>query len=311
MNDTYSSQIILNLKNVSYGYSKKRNILFDLNLKIAQGQIVALVGPSGSGKSTLLKLLLGTHHPRQGEVIFSNSLSTPARQYVIRHPGTDRGIVYQKYSLLPHMTVLENVTYGLRLKLIPFWKRWMCTPRQQAVRNDITDRASEMLYRLGVGEFKDLYPHELSGGMCQRVSLAQALITKPSVLLLDEPFGALDATSREDLQRMIIQIYLENKDALLTGNTAPVTIILVTHDLNEAIFVADRVICLSSYWNWKEQGYHECPGSRLVYDASLPVFHYNENVNLEDYRQIKTEIISAGFDSNNQNNKENNLKFWS
>ena len=140
------------------------------------------------------------------------------------------------------------------------------------------------------------YPAEMSGGMCQRVAIAQALIMKPQIILLDEPFGALDEATREELQRMLLELYLENTEARKAGEDPPYTILIVTHELNEAIYVGDRIVGLSQYWNWKEKGIETPPGATIVYDAPAPVFEPQSEVDYTSFKQQRSDLRNAVFD---------------
>jgi len=239
-------------------------VLFDINLKIRQGQIVGLVGPSGCGKSTLLQAVLGTHPANKGRVLMDG--------VAVLRPGRDRGIVYQRYSLFPFLTAQENVAFGLMLdqsspmdRIYFFGKYRKRYPRHM-------EEAGQLLKRLGLEHAIDRYPSELSGGMRQRVAIAQALIMKPKILLLDEPFGALDEAMREDLQRMVLELYAENQRCLRDGLPPPHTILMVTHELNEALYVSDRILGLSQYWDFEAHGHKSCPGATIIYDKPAPVF---------------------------------------
>ena len=136
----------------------------------------------------------------------------------------------------------------------------------------------------------------MSGGMCQRVAIAQALIMKPGLLLLDEPFGALDEATREELQRILLTLYEENQQAIADKKAPPHTIIIVTHEINEAIFVSDRIIGLSQYWDWKAADEKERPGATIVYDKPAPVFAPEDPRDFLSFQEQKNEILSAVFD---------------
>ena len=290
------------------GNKISNRVLYNINMKIIRGEIVSLVGPSGCGKSTLLRAMLGTHTPRQGKVsIFSDEKN---EFYPIMEPSRDVGIVYQRYSLYPFLTAKENVAFGLMLDQtsIPF--RIFRPIKWRRIRKEHIRQAVELLEKLGLGRAVNLYPSEMSGGMCQRVAIAQALIMKPKLLLLDEPFGALDEATREDLQHMLLHLYQENLTAFKKGMIPPFTIMIVTHELDEAIYVGDRVIALSQYWNWKEQGFKECPGATIVYDKVAPVFSPYDVINHSVFLDQKTEIRKVAFDEKFLMDPTTACQFW-
>lgn len=259
---------ILEIKGVSQ-FLGGRRVLHEVNLRILRGQFVALVGPSGCGKSTLFRAVVGTHPVGDGEIRLYPGQGAP-QGVAITGPGRDRGIVYQQYSLFPFLTAQENVAIGLTLDGTSIPGRIFRPFRWRRQRRDNLDQAAEMLQRLGLGAALNRYPHELSGGMRQRVALAQAIILQPEIILLDEPFGALDEATREDLQSMLRQLNEENRAARRQAGVPPLTLIIVTHELNEALYVGDRVVGLSQHWNWAAEGYTESPGATVVYDKPAP-----------------------------------------
>ena len=281
------SDSLLKIQQLSHWFGRNR-VLYDVNLDIARGQIVALVGPSGCGKSTLLRAIVGTHLPCQGDV------HTAGRR--VCGPGRDRGIVYQRYSLFPHLTAQENVAYGLLVDQSTLATRIFRRRQWRTLRQEHMQAAAEMLERMRLGEALKRYPPELSGGMCQRVAIAQALIMKPAVLLLDEPFGALDEATREELQRILLTLYAENIAAARAAAAPPHTVMIVTHEINEALFVSNRVVGLSQYWDWTEAGESSCPGATIVYDRAAPVFSPDDERDFMVFREQKNEILHAVFD---------------
>lgn len=299
--DSSPADIVLECRSIEQSFGEKQ-VLCDVTLKIARGQIVALVGPSGCGKSTLLRAILGTHPPGGGQILMNGR--------EVRGPGRERGIVYQRYSLFPFLTAQKNVAFGpmldqtsLRYRAVFFWQ-WLRL-RQQHLR-----QAAELLDRLKLGPALQQYPSEMSGGMCQRVAIAQALIMKPDVLLLDEPFGALDEATREEMQQTLLDLYQDNLAAKLAGQPPPYTILIVTHELNEAIYVADRVIGLSQFWDWKAAGLPASPGATVVYDAVSPVFSRDAEQEAAAFTRQREELRAAVFDPNVPTRRGEFVRFW-
>lgn len=188
--------------------------LENFNLQIKKGEFITIVGPSGCGKSTFLDILAGLSKPTSGEIYIDGRLITG--------PDLDRGIILQGYALFPWLNVTQNIEFGLEIKGI-----------SKAKRKEIS---SKFINLVGLDKFKNRYPHELSGGMKQRVAIARALAYDPEVLLMDEPFAAVDAQTRESLQEELLTIW---------GKTNK-TIVFITHSIEEAIFLADRVVVMSS-----------------------------------------------------------------
>ncbi len=186
----------------------------DLNLEVRQGEFLTIVGPSGCGKSTFLDMLAGLNHPSSGEIRIDGKLITG--------PDLDRGIVLQGYALFPWRTVRQNVEFGLEIKGLPKAQRYVIS--------------QEYINLVGLQNFEDHYPYELSGGMKQRVAIARALAYDPEVLLMDEPFAAVDAQTRETLQDELLRIWEETHK----------TIVFVTHSIDEAVFLADRVAVMNT-----------------------------------------------------------------
>lgn len=239
-----AAQSKLHIEDVYKGYGSKL-VLDNIDLTVAKGELCTLVGPSGCGKSTLLRLVLGQEFADQGQVLIDGA--------TVRHPDPHRGIVYQKYSLFPHLTVLDNVLLGLRLHRQSWWLPWR---RDRAGE----DEAMAMLEQLRLGEARHKYPHELSGGMQQRVAIAQALVTRPPILLMDEPFGALDPDTREQMQIYLMELH----------ERFQLTIFFVTHDLEEACYIGTRLLVLSQYYT-DDRG--DAPdirrGAKIVADYDL------------------------------------------
>ena len=195
-------------------------VLGDISIRIEEGAFVTIVGPSGCGKSTFLRLLLSQEHASEGTISIGGA--------PIRHrPSPDRGIVFQRYSVFPHLTVTENLILPLEFELGGVLGRAF-----GGARRKLRDEVEEILINIGLGEARNRYPAQLSGGMQQRLAIAQALLKKPKVLLLDEPFGALDPGIRRDMQELTLALWRE------TG----MTIFMVTHDIAEAFKLGTRLI---------------------------------------------------------------------
>jgi NitT/TauT family transport system ATP-binding protein len=197
-----------------------RVVLERIDLVIDPGSLVAIVGASGCGKSTFLRILLGVERPSRGRVLLDGAPLPP-------EPGPDRGIVFQRYTIFPHLSVLDNASLGLELGKSRLFGR-LFGARRRAVR----ERAAAMLTRVGLGHVLEAWPHQLSGGMQQRLALAQALLVEPRVLLLDEPFGALDPGSRAEARALLLELWADSGT----------TVVMVTHDLAEAFALATRVL---------------------------------------------------------------------
>jgi len=285
----------LEIKNVSHSIGNK-TILTNINLTIPIGQIAALVGPSGSGKSTLLRAILGTHPPSSGEIY--------AEGIPIKRPSRNVGIVYQHYSLYDFMTAEQNVAFGLDQDKTSLPYRWFghfCG--WSALKREHLKQAKEMLTQVGLGQSIKLYPGEMSGGMKQRVAIAQSLIVQPKVLLLDEPFGALDEATREELQDMIVNLSDQNKQAIAIGETPPHTILIVTHELNEAIYLSDRVIGLSQFH--KAGG-----GATIIYDKVATAFDRKSERDYSLFLAQKEELRNIVFNVDNKDPAEKHCCYW-
>jgi NitT/TauT family transport system ATP-binding protein len=306
--------LALESRAVSHWFGPKR-VLSDVNLKIRRGQFLSLVGPSGCGKSTLLRAIVGTHLPTQGEILLypstpSSSSPNPPIAKPIQGPGRDRGIVYQRYSLFPFLTARENVAIGLDLDRTSFPFRIFQYPKWRKLRKQHLQLAEEYLLKVKLADAMNCYPHELSGGMCQRVAIAQALIMQPEIILLDEPFGALDEATREDLQQLLLGLYAENQAAAARNEKPPHTLMIVTHELNEAIYVGDRVVGLSQYWDWKSEGHAACPGATVVYDKAAPVFSLKTTRDFELFADQRHEILKVVFDPDHPTPRTENVQYW-
>ena len=207
----------IEIKNINKSFESKKNekltVLEDINLEINDGEFVCLLGPSGCGKTTLLRLIAGLDHPTSGEIIADGE--------VVEKPSGDRAVIFQQYSLFPWLTVLGNVIFGLEM-----------TNKDSKEENIAA--AERYLESVGLIDFKDSYPHELSGGMKQRVAIIRSLLNHSPILLMDEPFSALDMQNRHKLQEQLIGVWKRFEN----------TIVFVTHDVDEAVYLADKIVIL-------------------------------------------------------------------
>jgi NitT/TauT family transport system ATP-binding protein len=205
--------VIDNVSKVFEGDGRRMVALQDISLEIPHGQFVCLLGPSGCGKSTLLNAIAGFAPPTSGKVL--------ADGVPVAGPGPERGMVFQEYALFPWMTVEQNVGFGLEIKGM--------------ARAQIAARVGELLKLLSLEDFAKRYPKDLSGGMRQRVAIARVLALDSPIMLMDEPFGALDALTRRNLQDELLRLWAELKK----------TVIFVTHSIEEAIYLADRIVVMT------------------------------------------------------------------
>lgn len=239
-----------------YKGKKKSTLAIEkINFEILENEFVCIVGPSGCGKSTLLKMIAGLDDISQGSIILDGK--------ELSGPGADRGVVFQSYTLFPWMSVEENIKFGLKLKKMP--------------KDKIEKIVNEYIELIGLTQFKKCLPKELSGGMKQRVAIARALANSPEILLMDEPFGALDPQTKAKMQLLMRQIWQKEKT----------TVIFITHDIEEAVFLATRVYVMSSN-----------PGKII---SEIPVhLPYNRDLDLKDTKEfIKlrrkvTQILHSG-----------------
>jgi len=302
------ADMALECRGLNHWFGPKR-VLADITLKVRRGQFLGLVGPSGCGKSTLLRAIVGTHLPCEGQVVVYRR-GAGGEGMVVAGPGRDRGIVYQQYSLFPFLTAQQNVAVGLMLDQTSLPFRCFRYFKWRQLRKAHLRQAAEFLERLKLGDAMRLYPHQMSGGMCQRVAIAQALIMAPEIILLDEPFGALDEAMREELQRMLLTLYAENTRAWQRGQLPPHTLVIVTHEINEAIYVGDRVAGLSQYWDWKKAGHDKFPGATIVYDKPAPVFEPDTPRDFEILTSQRREIRHAVFDPAACQDREEHVTYW-
>ncbi|MGQ0457199.1 MAG: ABC transporter ATP-binding protein [Hyphomicrobium sp.] len=219
-------------------------VLERIETTIAPRSFVALVGPSGCGKTTFLKLLLGEERPTRGGILIDG-------KPLVAEPGADRGVVFQRYSVFPHLTVLQNVVLGREFEAARMFGKLFGAAKRRAI-----EEAGELLGAVGLSGHESKYPTALSGGMQQRLALAQALMRRPKILLLDEPFGALDPGIRADIHVLMRKIW----------NGTDLTAVMVTHDLSEAFRLGTRVIAFERPRNLPEE--QERYGATLSKDLS-------------------------------------------
>ncbi|MBY8827334.1 ATP-binding cassette domain-containing protein [Hephaestia mangrovi] len=238
------SEPLLSFENVWLEYGDKV-VLEHVDLAIAAGSFVSIVGPSGAGKSSFLRLVLGQEAPTRGRILLDGAA-------LAAECGPDRGIVFQRYSVFPHLSALGNVMLNREFAAAPFTARLFGRARREAEAE-----AEAMLTEVGLGDALHLYPAQLSGGMQQRLAIAQALMARPRVLLLDEPFGALDPGIRQDMHRLILSLWSEHE----------LTVLMVTHDIGEAFKLGTRILSFD-----KRRIDPHAPhrfGATAVYDLAL------------------------------------------
>ncbi len=255
----HSKSPLIEARNVWKSYGE--NVVLErLNLTVQEGEFVTLVGTSGCGKSTFLNMLLGTVQSTQGSLLLDG-------QPIPQEPGPDRGIVFQQYSVFPHMTVLENVVASRGFQQKGFSGYLFGARKKQAL-----EQAKALLDQVGLSHALHKYPSELSGGMKQRLAIAQALLGNPRILLLDEPFGALDPGIRADMHELVLTLWREHK----------LTVFMVTHDLKEGFYLGTRLWVFDKLRHdpHAPQQY----GAGITYD--LPVGQLDEDI----YQRIDDEL---------------------
>lgn len=239
------------IKDVTKSYKTKNGLFLALdtvNLSVEKNEFICVVGPSGCGKTTLLSMIAGLTEPSTGEIMVAGEPVTG--------PGNGKGVVFQQYALYPWLTVLDNVAFGLKMKKITKEKRYEIARKYIAI--------------VGLDKFTNSYPKELSGGMKQRVALARAYAADPDVLLMDEPFGALDAQTRAQLQENLLQTWQQEKK----------TCFFITHDVDEAVLLATRIVIMSAG-----------PGRiKEIMDVKLPYPRNQETKLSKEYNDLKNLI---------------------
>lgn len=252
------NQYKIEIKNVSFDYMDKKTkfaALDNINLQIREGEFVCILGSSGCGKSTLLSLLNGLNKAKSGEILIDGE--------PINGPGINRAVVFQHYSLFPWLTAKGNVLFGLRQNGKKYSRK---------ERNEI---AQHYLDSVELGGSADKYPSQLSGGMQQRVAVARALALESDILLLDEPFGAIDPRLRLELQELVSKLSIENKK----------TVVFVTHDIDEAILLADRIVVM------------EPARIRTILNVDLPHPRVrDELIKNDEYEKLHFQLISSFYD---------------
>lgn len=247
------SEIKIEVQGLSKVYQTKSGsfqALHDATLHVNNKEFVSLIGPSGCGKSTILRILAGLEDATSGSVKVAGQEVTG--------PSVERGMVFQSYTLFPWLTVRDNIEFGLKLKRM-----------KKKERHNISDRYLELV---GLTEFADSYSKELSGGMKQRVAIARSLANNPDVLLMDEPFGALDAQTKHSMQQLLLDIWKKEKT----------TIVFITHDIDEALFLSERIYVMDAH-----------PGRIMEeIDAQLDMYEGAELVKVDQFMRIKKHIVS-------------------
>ncbi|WP_020210824.1 ABC transporter ATP-binding protein [Gilvimarinus chinensis] len=246
-------------------------VLEDISKTVNDGEFVTLVGTSGCGKSTFLKMLLGMESPTRGQLLIDG-------QPIPDEPDQSRGIVFQQYSVFPHLSVLENVMIAREFERAPLLGKLFGGRKKQ-----VREEAHALLEKVGLTPAADKYPHELSGGMRQRLAIAQALIRKPKVLLLDEPFGALDPGIRADMHQLILELWREHN----------LTVFMVTHDLSEGFYLGTRLWVFDKVRHdpqapgaWGAQITYDLPVGEIPADALAQM---QQNINKSEESNITGE----------------------
>lgn len=252
------SEYKLEIKNVSFDYVDKKSkfeALSGIDLNVKQGEFICILGSSGCGKSTLLSLLSGLNKPKSGEILVDGKK--------IKGPGVDRAVVFQHYSLFPWLTVKGNVLFGIKQS------------GRKLGRKERSELAERYVESVGLSSAKDRYPSQLSGGMKQRVAVARALALESDVLLLDEPFGAIDPRLRLELQELVSKLCTEHQK----------TVVFITHDVDEAILLADRIVVME-------------PGKiRSIHKVKFDHPRIREELSgTEEYEKLHRQLILAFYD---------------
>jgi len=252
----------IRLEKVSFAYEQQNSIvpvIRDVNISIGEGEFVSVIGPSGCGKSTMLSLLAGLNFPSDGTILIDNKK--------VKGTGNERGVVFQHYSLFPWMSARKNIIFGLRQL------------NELKSKKDNVKTADKYLELVGLKDAGDKYPTQLSGGMQQRVAIARAFAMDADILLMDEPFSAVDAKNRMDLQELLLSLW--------NNGEKKKTVVFVTHDVDEAIVLSDRIIVMSAH-------------TKNVKDNIPVLFKRPRNraalMRTEDYACMRNRLVSLLFD---------------
>jgi NitT/TauT family transport system ATP-binding protein len=245
-------------------------VLERITLDVAPRSFIALVGPSGCGKTTFLRMLLGEERPTRGQILVDDVPLKP-------EPDADRGVVFQRYSVFPHLTVLQNVVLGRELQYSKFTGRLF-----GATKLAVTDEAMDLLAEVGLAGHEGKYPSSLSGGMQQRLALAQAVMRGPKILLLDEPFGALDPGIRADIHVLMRRLW----------NETDLTVVMVTHDLSEAFRLATRVVAFERDRSRPED--RERYGATISRDLEIFPRRKADARHLSNIRSVRDDLDEMG-----------------
>ncbi|WP_455716421.1 ABC transporter ATP-binding protein [Anaerosporobacter sp.] len=252
------AETLIEVRDLGLIYEKEKETfqaLDHINLEIHKGEFVCIIGSSGCGKSTLLSVLEGLNKPTTGEVLINGK--------VVNGAGPERAVVFQNYSLFPWLTARDNVAFAVRKSRKKL---------QKIRKKESLEIADEFLERVQLQGFANKLPGELSGGMQQRVAIARALACNPQILLMDEPFGAIDAKTRENLQQLLLKLWREDKNKK--------TVVFVTHDLDEALLLADRIVFMVP------KGVHQ------ILDVDIPRPRSKESLfDNSEYRRLHGELV--------------------
>lgn len=301
-----TQKIVLNVEGVCQSFGDN-HVLYDINLQVIQGEFVAVVGGSGCGKTTLFNAILGTVPAKEG-IVETNGVR-------VTGPNRNVGVVYQKYGLYDFLTAEENVAFGLKVDQTTTFQRMFMPWYWWPLRKQHLEDSRNLLTKVKLGDHLNKHPNKLSGGQQQRVAICQSLIMKPHILLLDEPFGALDESTRESLQKMLLHLYADNVEAKKRGEDPPHTVLFITHELNEAFYVSDRVVGLSRNWyedtinNGKKKGKNF--GATKVWDKCAPTYTPESPKNFELFFEAKERLKEIVLNENSPEVQRNDhVSFW-